>query len=105
EHPARRLLDPAVLMSLRKRLLLGLLCIATVLVVTNGVLSRTFESFLLDREDRQLVGVASRPFFRGGRGLPLGGDQALSEYFIAYGDPDSGSLVRLSSAFADQDQP
>lgn len=97
-------------MSLRRRLLAGLIGVAAVLVVTNIVLSSTIQRFLLDRLDRQLVEVASRPVFRGdgdrgpdggGRGFPPHDTQTLSEYFIAVGDPTAGSLTQYSSAFRD----
>ncbi len=54
-------------MSLRRRVLFGFLAVAAVLVITNLALSSTFESFLVDRVDRQLVDVASRPVFGGDR--------------------------------------
>ncbi|MEO7837461.1 MAG: HAMP domain-containing protein, partial [Acidimicrobiales bacterium] len=100
-------------MSLRRRLLLGLLVVSAVLVVTNVTLADRFRSVLLDRVDRQLVDAASRDVFRTQgarlRGLrgepPASEDQTLSEYFIAVGDPSVGALVQLSSALADQDQP
>ena len=96
-------------MSLRRRLLLGFVAVAAVLVATNLVLSRTIESYLLDRLDRQLLDVASRPVFRGGPGggpgRPQGEDRTLSEYFIAVGDRDAASFRLLSSAFADETVP
>ena len=100
-------------MSLRRRLLVGLVGVAAVLVVTNVALSSTIQRFLLDRLDRQLVEVASRPVFRGdgrhspgdvGRRLPAGDAQTLSEYFIAVGDPTTGPLFRYSSAFRDESE-
>ena len=102
-------------MSLRRRLLAGLIVVAAVLVVTNVVLSSTIQRFLLDRIDRQLVDVASRPVFRVDRGpmdhgpagvnRPLGTDvQTLSEYFIAVGDPTTGPLYQYSSAFRDSSE-
>lgn len=112
-------------MSLRRRVLVGFLAVAAVLVGTNLALSRTFNSFLLNRLDRQLVTAAvplgSRPFLRGeigrfgGLGGGLGGAQAggqtdpqaeaFTEYFIAVGDPRSGALARLSSALDDDAKP
>ena len=98
-------------MSLRRRLLVGLVAVAAVLVVTNLVLSGTIRSFLLDRVDRQLVDVASRPVFGGGGGGPGGRRpalpeaEALSEYYIAVVDPTTGQLRRVASAFVDEDQP
>jgi two-component system OmpR family sensor kinase len=98
-------------MSLRRRLVLGLLVIGSVLVVTNVALAGLYRSFLIDRIDRQLVDVASRPVFRdphgpgggrGGRGPGVrADDQTLSEYFIAVERPDTGALTRVPSAFAD----
>lgn len=93
-------------MSLRRRLLLGLLAIAAVLVVTNLTLANRYESFLLQRIDDQLVDVASRPVFRGerGPGRRSPDEQTLSEYFIAVGDPASGRMRATASAFADESQ-
>ncbi|MDP8974802.1 MAG: HAMP domain-containing histidine kinase [Actinomycetota bacterium] len=96
-------------MSLRRRVLVGFVAVAAVLVVTNLVLSSTFQSFLVDRVDRQLTDVASRPVFAGERGRgpgpPPGEGQTLTEYFIAVGDRNAMGFSRRSSAFADQDQP
>lgn len=99
-------------MSLRRRLLLGLLAISAVLVVTNITLADRFRSVLLERVDRQLATAASRDVFRpedrrlrGLPGRPPGvDDQTLSEYFIAVGDLSTGALVQLSSALADEEQ-
>ncbi len=96
-------------MSLRRRVLFGFLAVAAVLVITNLALSSTFESFLVDRVDRQLVDVASRPVFGGDRarapGPPAGENQTFTEYFIAVGDTNGSNFSRRSSAFADEDQP
>ena len=93
-------------MSLRRRLLIGLIAVAAVLVVTNVVLAQTIESYLLDRLDGQLLGVASRPVFRGGPGggpgRQPGGDRTLSEYFIAVGDADATAFHQLGSELADE---
>ncbi|MFP5369961.1 MAG: hypothetical protein ACLGI3_04340, partial [Actinomycetes bacterium] len=92
-------------MSLRRRLLLGIVAVAAVLVAANGVLSETIEAYLLDRVDRQLVDAASRPVFGGGPGRPgrpLGDDRTLSEYSIAVGDRDATGFRELSSALADE---
>ncbi|HEX2701336.1 MAG TPA: HAMP domain-containing sensor histidine kinase [Acidimicrobiales bacterium] len=104
-------------MSLRRRLLAGLVGVAAVLIVTNVVLSSTIQRFLLDRLDRQLVDVASRPVFRGDGRRPGGGpggggghdwlsndEPTLSEYFIAVGDPNADALTPLSSAFFDESE-
>ena len=94
-------------MSLRRRLLLGLVTIAAVLVLTNLTLANRYETFLLQRIDDQLVDVASRPVFRGDRGPGRRGpdEQTLSEYFIAVGDPATGQLRTTPSAFADESRP
>ena len=93
-------------MSLRRRIVAGLVVVAAVLVLGNVVLASIVESYLLDRVDRQLVDAASRPVFRGGGGGRAGGpppDQTLSEYFIATGDPRTGMLTRLTSALVDSE--
>ena len=95
-------------MSLRRRLLLGLVTIGAVLVVTNLTLANRYQSFLLERVDRQLVDVASRPVFRDdarGPGRRPPDEQTLSEYFIAIGNPRTGVLRQVGSAFADEDVP
>lgn len=98
-------------MSLRRRLLLGLLGIGAVLVVTNLTLSNRFERFLLDRIDRQLTDVASSQLFRedrpqrpGERG-PRPEDQTLSEYYLAVGNPATGTMVRVGSTLGDGERP
>nr|MDQ3758060.1 HAMP domain-containing histidine kinase [Actinomycetota bacterium] len=93
-------------MSLRRRVVAGLVAMAALLVLGNVVLARIVEAYLLDRVDEQLVDVASRPVFRGGRGgAPiLDADQTLSEYYIAIGDPRSGTFVQLASVFAEAGQ-
>jgi two-component system OmpR family sensor kinase len=96
-------------MSLRRRLVLGLLVIGAVLLVTNVTLAAVYRSFLIDRIDRQLVDVASRPIFHdgGGRFGPPGrgpgikaDDETLSEYFIAVESPVTGTFGKVQSAFA-----
>jgi len=95
-------------MSLRRRVLVGFLAVAAVLVITNLALSSTFQSFLVDRLDRQLIDVASRPVFGADRGrgpgpVPADG-QTLTEYFIAVSNRSGTNFTRRSSAFADEDQ-
>lgn len=88
-------------MSLRRRLAIGLIAISAVLILTNVVLSNTFESYLLDRVDRQLVDVAAQGGrFHPERGPgpgPGGSNAALSEYFIALGQLDSSQYVQVGS--------
>src|SRR5688572_28388307 len=95
-------------MSLRRRLVLGLVMIGAVLVVTNVTLAARYQSFLLEQIDRQLIDVASRPVYRDegrGPGRRPPDEQTLSEYFIAVGNPTTGQLRPVGSAFADDDQP
>ena len=100
-------------MSLRRRVLVGFLLVAAVMVVANVALSATFHRFLLDRIDRQLVTASSSldrrpPRGDGGRFPELSqneGDDAVTEYFIAVGRPTSGSLTRYSSALARDQSP
>ncbi len=97
-------------MSLRRRLLFGLVMVGAVLVVTNLTLSNRFERFLLDRIDRQLTDVASSQVFRedrpqrAGRRGPQPQDETLSEYFIAVGVPGR-ALVRVGSSLGRDDRP
>ncbi len=97
-------------MSLRRRLLFGLLTIAAVLVVTNVTLSHRFERYLLERIDVQLNDVASSQLFRverplrPGRRGPQPQDETLSEYFIAVGDPEL-AMVRVGSSIGQDDRP
>ena len=99
-------------MSLRRRLLAGLIGVAAVLVVTNVVLSSTIQRFLLDRLDRQVIEVSSRPVCRddghrgsgGDHGFPSNDAQTLSEYFIAAGDPNQDTLTPYGSALRDENE-
>jgi two-component system OmpR family sensor kinase len=94
-------------MSLRRRLLLGLITIGAVLVVTNLTLANRYHSFLLERVDRQLIDVASRPVFRDdarGPGRRPPDEQTLSEYFIAVAITGASPLRQVGSAFADDNQ-
>lgn len=98
-------------MSLRRRVLVGFLAIAVVLVGANVALFGTFRSFLVDRIDRQLATagapLAARPLLGAGGQLanPALAEELLTEYFIAVGDPGTGSLTRFTSALAKADQP
>jgi two-component system OmpR family sensor kinase len=91
-------------------LLLGLLGIGAVLVVTNLTLSNRFERFLLDRIDRQLTDVSTSELFlrdrpqRPGERGPRPDDQTLSEYYLAVGNPERGTMVRVGSALGDGDR-
>lgn len=98
-------------MSLRRRVLVGFLAVAVVLVGANVALFGTFRSFLLDRIDRQLATagapLAARPLLgAGGRVTnPALAEEVLTEYFIAAGDPAAGTLTRFTSALAEADRP
>ncbi len=98
-------------MSLRHRLLLGLVAVASVLVVTNLALSNRFDHFLLDRIDRQLVDATSSAAFgreRPGRPDrargPQPDDETLSEYYIAVGRPGV-AMARVGSALGGKERP
>ena len=57
-------------MSLRRRVLLGCLIVAAVLLATDAVLAATFRGFLLGRVDQQVIQAAD-PLVHGRfRGLP-----------------------------------
>ena len=84
-------------MSLRRRVILGFVAVAAVLVVSNVALASTFRSFLVSRVDQQLQ-TAGGPLSgrRGGAGPNRGevgeDNRALSEYFQAEGDLASGTI-------------
>src|ERR1700752_3259048 len=91
-------------MSLRRRVISGFAAVALVLIVSNVALSSTFRGYLVRRIDHQLVANAEAftqpgPPFAGAEG---GGD-ALTEYFVAVGDPRTGQLEQLNS-FLDPEQ-
>jgi two-component system OmpR family sensor kinase len=110
-------------MSLRRRVLLGCLVVAAVLLVTDAVLASTFRSFLLGRVDQQLVQAADpivHGRFRGPR-LPTAttgttgaapasgaapgpaGDQRLyTEFFIGIAAPD-GTVSRFGPGLREND--
>ena len=95
-------------MSLRRRLALGLVVIGAVLVMTNLTLAARYQTYLLERVDRQLVDVASRPVLRDegrGPGRRPPDEQTLSEYFLAVGNPRTGQLRQVGSAFAEDRPP
>ncbi|MGH9179664.1 MAG: ATP-binding protein [Acidimicrobiales bacterium] len=105
-------------MSLRRRILLGFLLVAAVLVGTNLLLAGTVHSFLLDRLDRQLVEavdpLSHQPFARGDRGRGPGGpppeqeqegEETFTEYFVAVGYVDSDTFRSYSSALDREDLP
>lgn len=107
-------------MSLRRRVLLGCLAVAAVLLVADLVLARTFRSFLLDRVDDELAQAAAAvvggaggvpgtmvggpfdavggPFDPPGDGPgggPGGGPRPFSEYAFGLADTDGNLLVAL----------
>jgi two-component system OmpR family sensor kinase len=78
-------------MSLRRRIVIGFVAVALLLIVANAAVSRTLGRFLLERLDRQLVTTAAtladRPPPRGGdrlRCLNIAPDreEVLTEFFI-----------------------
>ena len=91
-------------MSLRRRVLLGIVVVAFVLVGTNVVLAANYRSVLLDRVDAQLVDAAGRPQLRDGGpgGRPRFRDENLSEYVIGMINNADDGLTIIPSAFADE---
>jgi two-component system OmpR family sensor kinase len=94
-------------MSLRRRVVIGFVAVALVLIVSNIALSSTFRGYLLRRIDHQLV--ANADAFSGPGGPPgfgvEGGGDALTEYFVAVGDPRTGQLSQLNSLFDPEQSP
>jgi len=107
-------------MSLRRRVLLGCLVVAAVLLATDAVLASTFRSFLLGRVDQQVIQAADPLIhgrFRGGfPGARLGtttpttapaptgtGEQRLyTEYYIGVAAAD-GTVSRLGPGLREND--
>jgi signal transduction histidine kinase len=100
--------------SLRRRVLLGCLAVAGVLLATDVVLASTFRSFLLGRVDQQLVQAADplvHGRFRGGFGRPpstspsspTAEQRVYTEYFIGSVAAD-GSLSRIGPGLRENDQ-
>jgi two-component system, OmpR family, sensor kinase len=104
-------------MSLRRRVLLGCLLVAAVLLGTDAVLASTFRSFLLNRVDQQVVQAADplvHGRFRGGvvrpgstpttaPAAPSTGEQRLyTEYYIGLVAPD-GAVSRLGPGLREGD--
>src|SRR5581483_2734364 len=116
-HPGRGLLAPQRLsaMSLRRRVLLGCLLVAAVLLGTDAVLASTFHSFLLNRVDQQVIQAADplvHGRFRGGLlrtpttspSSSSGEQQRLyTEYYIGLVGP-GGTVTRLGPGLEENDQ-
>jgi two-component system OmpR family sensor kinase len=114
-------------MSLRRRVLLGCLVVAAVLLATDAVLAGTFRSFLLGRVDQQVVQAADplvHGRFRGGFGsgrlgtttpttattpttgtgsAPTAEQRVYTEYFIGVAAAD-GSVSRFGPGLRENDQ-
>ena len=107
-------------MSLRRRILLGCLLVAAVLIGTDAVLASTFRSFLLNRVDQQVIQAADplvHGRFRGGLLRPpsttpstapasssTGEQQRLyTEYYIGLVSSD-GAVSRLGPGLQENDQ-
>src|SRR3954454_4095917 len=77
-------------MSLRRRLIIGILAVAAVLVVTNVLLASQFRSYLMDRLDLQVEGVANRPLAQPGQpgGPPPGANPTGGPLYQATIAPD-----------------
>ena len=99
-------------MTLRKRVLVGCLAVATVVLVTDVVLATTFRSFLLGRIDEQIVEGADPlvhgrfrngfPGPRGGGGAPAGNSSVYTEYFIGLVAAD-GTVSRIGPGLHEND--
>jgi two-component system OmpR family sensor kinase len=109
-------------MSLRRRVLLGCLLVAAVLLGTDAVLASTFRSFLLNRVDQQVIQAADplvHGRFRGGLLRPpttsttsptstapsSSGEQqrVYTEYYIGLVGP-AGTVSRLGPGLEENDQ-
>src|SRR5581483_2320277 len=105
-------------MSLRRRVLLGCLVVAAVLLATDAILAATFRSFLLGRVDQGLIQAAdplAHGRFRGGLLRPPGTvpstgstgtaaeQRVFTEYYIGLAAPD-GTVSRLGPALRENDQ-
>jgi two-component system OmpR family sensor kinase len=94
-------------MSLRRRVIVGFIAVAAVLVVSNLALASTFRSFLVSRVDEQLQAAGGPLGNRPGRGGGPGGEEgdAVSEYFQAVGDLDAGTIVPVGGTIDPQARP
>ncbi len=83
-------------MSLRRRVIIGFVAVAAVLVISNAAISSTFKTFLVSRVDHQLVtGGGQLTDRRGGPGGPNDDNDPVSEYFQAVGDLNSSTLTAV----------
>jgi two-component system, OmpR family, sensor kinase len=97
-------------MSLRRRLLVGIVAVAATLVVTNVLLTTTFQRYLVDRTDEQLRTTIARPIFtQDGRidppVAPGPGGEPLTDMFIGVADLRAGTLTRFGSAIREEEPP
>ena len=92
-------------MSLRRRVLLGCLLVAAVLLATDTVLASTFRSFLLGRVDQQVIQAADPlvhgrfPGRFGGPRLPTGFRAAARKS----DDPDEEPTVKMRNESGERD--
>ena len=96
-------------MTLRRRIIVGFVAVALVLVASNVALSSTFHTYLLHRVDQQLQTAGG---FFGGRRGPGGPDngssqsrEAVTEYFQAEGDLSSGVITPIGGTYDPQQRP
>ncbi len=87
-------------MSLRTRLLLGMVTVAIVLVVAAMVITRVTEQNLLEQVDKELTDVQLGDLFR--RGPP--GEPSLSTFYVT-GVTDDGEVVTLIAPTFGEDPP
>src|SRR3977135_3699313 len=106
-------------MSLRRRVLLGCLVVAAVLLAPDAVLASTFRSFLLGRVDQQVIQAADPLIhgrFRGGfpgrlgtttpttgpASTGTGGQRLYTEYYLGVAAAD-GTVSRLGPGLREND--
>ncbi len=93
-------------MSLRRRVIVGFIAVAAVLVVSNVALATTFRSFLVSRVDDQLQAAGGPLGNRPGRGGgPDAQGEAVSEYFQAVGDLNTGTISPVGGTYDPQARP
>lgn len=95
-------------MSLRRRVLLGVLAVVVVLVASNLVLASTFEGYLMGRVDDRLAETVERPVLAG-RAQALDDqpdrNEPITDLFLAVADLDAGALVPVGTRLRDVDPP
>jgi two-component system OmpR family sensor kinase len=96
-------------MTLRRRIIVGFVAVALVLVASNVALASTFHTYLLLRVDQQLQSAGGFFGARRGPGGPDAGSsqqrEAVTEYFQAEGDLTSGVITPIGGTYDPQQRP